>query len=239
MHAFIKSLSRIAEFSLSPISRAVRREKLTYLNVLKLRRLERALEKLESSNVPGALLEFGVALGGSAIILATHARRHSRQFHGFDVFATIPPPTSDKDDDKSRERFRLIAAGEAKGIDGGSYYGYEDNLLEQVKASMAHFGVPVDDANVQLHQGLFEDCWPEADINAIAFAHIDCDWYDPVAFCLAAIADRLTPGGIILLDDYNDYGGARQAVDEFRIARGDFVFEKGINPILRKKTRAG
>ena len=49
----------------------------------------------------------------------------------------------------------------------------------------------------------------------IAFAHIDCDWYDPVKLCLARIVPRLSAGAYVVLDDYNDYGGCRRAVDEF------------------------
>jgi len=42
----------------------------------------------------------------------------------------------------------------------------------------------------------------------------------------------MSPGGLIVLDDYHDYGCARTAVDEFVAARRDFTFELG------PKTRA-
>jgi len=76
---------------------------------------------------------------------------------------------------------------------------------------------------------------PSSGLGALAFAHIDCDWYDPVTYCLTIAADRLNSGGVIVIDDYHDYGGCRTAVDEFLSSHSDFEFEDGPNPILRKR----
>ncbi len=217
---------------LHPKTRRVVRDRLTYLPVEKLRRLERSIR--ETKKVPGDLVEFGVALGGSGIILAQDCRS-GRRFHGFDVFGMIPPPTSDKDDDKSRARYHVIKSGVSEGINGDDYYGYRQDLLSDVKASFARHGVPVDEDIIQLHKGLFEDTWDSTSVGAIALAHIDCDWYDPVAFCLKVCSEKLSDGGLIIIDDYNDYGGCRTAVVEFLSARPDFIIEPGVNPILRKR----
>lgn len=215
-------------------TRAVLKERLTYLPLEKLRRLELSLAVMEREEVPGDILEFGLALGGSGIVLAGHAG-DKRRFHGFDVFGMIPPPDSEKDDRKSKERYAVINSGASVGIGGDEYYGYRDDLYEQVRASFARHGRPVDGDRIQLHKGLFEETWPNISVEQIAYAHIDCDWYDPVKFCLESVADKLSGGGIILIDDYHDYGGARTAVDEFMAARPDFLFEAGANPILRKR----
>ena len=222
---------------LSRAARAVLSDRLTYLAPAKMRRLEEELVRLDRQGIPGDLLEFGVALGGSAIVIAGHAGR-GRRFHGFDVFEMIPPPTSEKDDERSKARYETIASGRSKGIAGDEYYGYRPNLFEEVKASFARHGRPVNGGTVQLHKGLFEETWPTIEIGAVAFAHVDCDWYDPVRFCLAALADRMSPGGAILIDDYHDYGGCREAVNEFLAGRTDFAMEAGPNPILRKRARA-
>jgi O-methyltransferase len=36
-----------------------------------------------------------------------------------------------------------------------------------------------------------------------------------VLYCLLSIQNRLVPGARVVLDDYNDYGGCRKAVDAF------------------------
>lgn len=229
-----KLVHSVFAFRLSPLSKKVRNARLTYLNPRKFLRLEAAAQRLGKAGVKGDFCEFGVALGGSGIVMADYAKAQSRTFHGFDVFEMIPPPESEKDGTLAKERYETIASGASEGIGGDTYYGYIDDLIDKVKRSFAEFGVPVDDEQVKLHQGLFEDTWPSAGVSAVALAHIDCDWYDPVKYCLEQVADLMPSGAMFLIDDYNDYGGARVAVDEFIAARADFILEAGPNPYLVK-----
>jgi len=227
--------NRFARGGLSPLTRAVMDEGLTYLSPAKLRRMEAALQSVRS--VPGDFAEFGVALGGSAILIAS--RSEARQFHGFDVFGMIPEPGSDKDDRKSRARYEAIRSGASRGIDGQLYYGYRSDLFSEVKDSFARHGLPVGKAGIHLYKGLFEESWPSVDTDSLAFVHIDCDWYDPVRYCLNAVDEKLSPGGVVMIDDYYDYGGCRTAVDEFLAGHSDYSFEDGPNPILRRGSQAG
>ena len=219
----------------SDLALKMRADGLTYLSEQKFARLEQCLTDVERKGVLGDIAEFGIALGGSGIVLARHAQKHDRCFFGFDVFGMIPEPASEKDDAKSKERYETISSGQSKGIRGGAYYGYVDDLYAQVSASFAANQVAVDGKRIHLVKGLFEETVPTADLGKLAFCHLDCDWYDPVHFCLNVVADKLSPGGIILLDDYHDYGGCQTAVDEFRMSRKDFRFEDGRNVILRKQ----
>ncbi|WP_084078203.1 TylF/MycF/NovP-related O-methyltransferase [Demequina sp. NBRC 110057] len=204
------------------IARTVVRERLTYLSPVKLRRLHEALDEADARGVPGAIVEFGIALGGSATALAS--RRGGRHFHGFDVFGQIPAPNEAKDGERAVRRYEVIAAGKSEGIRGDAYYGYMTDLQRRVTDTMRAHGVDVDGDTVALHRGLFDESWPTVQerIPTIALAHIDCDWHDPVAFCLDAIAERVSPGGIVVLDDYLDYEGCRTAVDEFLAAHPEF-----------------
>ncbi|MEK1889782.1 MAG: TylF/MycF/NovP-related O-methyltransferase [Phyllobacterium sp.] len=235
MNAIVRRARRVIDTSLlSSTARAVRRERLTYLSPRKLRRLEAALNEVLQRQVPGDVAEFGVALGGSAIVLAKTATRLGRSFHGFDVFGMIPPPTSDKDDVKSKDRYQKITRGESTGLGGDLYYGYRDNLYDDVRRAFTKHGLDVDNSAIGLHKGLFENTLPSTKMQHVAFAHIDCDWYDPVTYCLNEVADRLSQQGIILIDDYHDYGGCRVATDEFLRMRSDFSFEDGENVVLRR-----
>lgn len=211
----------------------MRREKLTYLTRGRFLQLERELERVIRENIPGDFLEFGIALGGSAVVIAT-AAGDSRSFHGFDVFGMIPPPEEGKDDQHALDRYAVIVSGESTGIGGDRYYGYRDDLYTAVTAAFRRNGLAVDGSAVSLHKGLFEETWPLYRGERIAFAHVDCDWYEPVRFCLERIAERLSAGGAIVLDDYHDYAGCRRAADEFMAARPEFSFEDGENVVLRK-----
>ena len=91
---------------------------------------------------------------------------------------------------------------------------------------------------MSLHKGLFEDTWPAVatKIHQIALAHVDCDWYDPVKYCLDAIAEKIAPRGYVILDDYNFYAGCRTATDEFVRLRNDFQVARDFGHlVIRRK----
>ena len=212
---------------LSPLAREMRGHNLTYLSPVKLRSLEAVLRRVRRGRIAGDFLEFGVALSGSAILIASQCPP-GHAFHGYDVFSMIPPP-GPEDDERSHRRYEDIRSGRSKGLGSEVYYGYLDDLYERVCRRFAEFGQPVDGERVVLHKGLFEDTLDPADRRPVAFAHIDCDWYEPVRYCLDALSERLAPGASIVLDDYNDYGGCRKAVDAF-LAQTDGIRVHSLTP---------
>jgi O-methyltransferase len=217
-------------------ARRVKADNLTYLTDQKLLSLHREMARIRRDNVPGDFLEFGVALGGSAILMAQECT-NDRSFHGFDVFGMIPAPDHEKDDEKSQARYAEIRSGRSVGLRGDTYYGYRSNLYDEVRATFARYGLLVDQRRVHLHKGLFSETWPNlaSRIAHVSLAHIDCDWYMPVKFCLDAIAPFMSSHGAIILDDYNDYGGCRTATDEFLTSHQQFrVSRRSGHLVLRR-----
>jgi hypothetical protein len=51
--------------------------------------------------------------------------------------------------------------------------------------------------------------------DAIALLRLDTDWYESTKVELETLYDKLSPGGILLIDDYGYWDGTRRAVDEF------------------------
>jgi hypothetical protein len=64
-------------------------------------------------------------------------------------------------------------------------------------------------------KGLFQDTLPTYDIPPISLLHLDGDWYDSTMTCLNHLWDKVSPGGIVQIDDYGSWQGCRKAVDEF------------------------
>ena len=108
---------------------AVLSDGLTYLGSEALLDLYTAIRKLERRRAEGILIEAGCARGGSALVLAS-AKARTRPFFIYDVFGMIPPP-SEKDGADVHERYRIIRTGQSKGIGGGKYYGYEEDLYDK------------------------------------------------------------------------------------------------------------
>jgi len=206
---------------ISGVARRVKKQKLTYLSSGKICNLESCLRDIEARGVPGMVIEAGVALGGSSILLCAQMKG-DRRFRGYDVFGRIPPP-SERDDQKSRERFAVIEAGKARGLGTEAYYGYVDDLYGRVVKNFESFGLAVDGKRIGLCRGLFAETLVFEPETRVALAHIDCDWHDPVRLCLDRLYPIWSPGGFWVIDDYNDYGGCRQAVEEFLADHPDVI----------------
>ena len=200
----------------------VRDERLTYLDEQALTDLARRVREAEAADRPGDIVEAGCALGGSAIVLAAEKDR-ARALRVYDVFGLIPPP-SPRDGEDVQRRYEVITSGRSTGIGGDRYYGYEDDLLCTVRANFARHGLAPDTWNVHLHPGLFDQSLHPP--GGVALAHIDCDWYESVTTCLERIVPRLVPGGVLVIDDYEHWSGARAAVDDFFAGRPGFRFEQ-------------
>ena len=189
----------------------VRAERLTYVKADGLRELAAAVVALERDGVPGTIVEAGVARGGSAIVLAA-AKAPERPLKLFDVFGMIPPPTEQDGPDVHR-RYETIRSGQAAGPGGETYYGYRDDLLQEVRDAFTRHGFAPESHSVDLVQGLFEDTI-HLD-GPVALAHLDGDWYESTRTCLTRIAPLLAPGGRLVIDDYYKWSGCRTAVDEY------------------------
>lgn len=211
-------------------------EKLTYLNLSALADLWAAVRHIEEEGVPGIFIETGCALGGSALVIGT-AKKPTRRLFVYDVFGMIPPP-SPAEAPEVHERYRIIKSGESSGLGGKSYYGYEDDLVGKVTGSFVRFGLPLFPNAISLVKGLYEETLCISD--PVAFAHIDCDWYDSVLTCLQRIEPRLSNGGILVIDDYFVWSGCRRAVDEYFASRmPDYEFQtKSRLHIVRRQRHA-
>jgi asparagine synthase (glutamine-hydrolysing) len=200
----------------------VRDEKLTYLSEKNLEALAVMVAEADRAGRPGLVIEAGTALGGSAIVMAA-AKSPERKMLVYDVFGMIPEP-SGRDGADVHKRYEKIVSGESKGVGGGEYYGYRDDLYTEVTESFARLGVPVGENGVDLVKGLFQDTIHLDE--PVALAHLDGDWYESTMVCLERIAPLLVPGGRIVLDDYWAWSGCRAAVDDYTADKPDLHVER-------------
>jgi predicted O-methyltransferase YrrM len=189
----------------------IRAARLSYCGTPKLENIAQALQRVRHDKVPGRYIEAGVALGGSALLLGL-LKPERVALDLYDVFSMIPPP-GDNDGDDAHQRYDVIRSGNSSGLGGDPYYGYVDGLIHQVEANLRRFGLEPKGGTIRLVAGLFEDTLHP--VGPVALAHIDCDWYDSVKVCIERIAPRMSPGGIMIFDDYSSYSGCRRAVDEW------------------------
>jgi len=141
--------------------------------------------------IDGDFVECGVYKGGSAFILSQILDFcvSYKRLHLFDSFAGCSAPDE---------------------ADGGCL---SKGCLRADEIEVRNTFGP--DERIQFHAGYVENTVGELP-SAIAFAHIDLDLYGPTKLCLASVAQRLQPGGAMVVDDYSPrWPGCKAAVDEF------------------------
>jgi O-methyltransferase len=88
----------------------------------------------------------------------------------------------------------------------------------EVRGAVLSTGYP--DERVHLVEGRVEETLPGGAPAEIALLRLDTDWYESTKHELEHLYPRLSPGGVLILDDYGHYEGARRAVDEYFEAEG-------------------
>jgi hypothetical protein len=105
-----------------------------------------------------------------------------------------------------------------------------------VRANMTTTGYPID--RVQLIKGDVGLTIPTAAPLSIALLRLDTDFYESTRHELVHLYPRLSSGGVLIIDDYGHWQGARQAVDEYfatlpdapLLARIDYTGRVAIKP---------
>jgi len=192
----------------------------------KLETLHRLVCEVEARQVPGLFVEAGVAMGGSACVIAK-AKHPARELRLFDVFDMLPPPSLE-DGEKSRQVYDYFRSGRVQGLTDVNYVTHARDMLSFVRLNLRTVGIDAELANIRFVKGLYQDTL-HID-QPIAFAHVDCDWYESVTVCIERLADRMSPRSIMLFDDYQSFEGCRRAVDtwlkadpRFRVIHADWT----------------
>lgn len=164
------------------------------------------------AGIPGDIVECGVWRGGSMMAVARtllESGDTSRKLYLYDTFAGMPPP-GEKD---------VTHAGTAAGdLMQGADKDDPSSIwcrapLEGVRTALFGVGYPRD--KIYFVQGKVEDTIPQTTPEHISLLRLDTDWYESTRHELIHLFPRLRAGGVMIIDDYGHWKGARQAVDEY------------------------
>jgi O-methyltransferase len=184
--------------------------------------LIRAVEYVSARAIPGALVECGVWRGGSMMAVAITLLRlgiTDRDLYLFDTFTGMTAP-SDEDVKHSGERAVDLLADQGRESDIWAIASIED-----VREAVLGVGYP--EERIHFVQGPVEETLPERAPREIALLRLDTDWYSSTKHELVHLYPRLMSGGILILDDYGYWQGARRAVDEY-------ISENGLTLLLNR-----
>jgi O-methyltransferase len=161
------------------------------------------IERLKRDNVKGCFAELGVYKGITANII--YEMDKSRTFHLFDTFEGF----QEKD-----LAFEITKGGKYSTSE------FSDTSVEAVRKYIDG------GENIFFHKGYFPESATVLENETFAFVSLDADLYKPTLEGLKFFYPRLSPGGVIMIHDYNhNWDGARKAVDEFRVSIPETIVE--------------
>ena len=162
--------------------------------------------------VAGDFIEIGVHKGGTAAMLASLIKDDDeRQLHLFDRWGDLPEPTEEDGFRRDEYRKDRIADKLARLRDDPPQERAR-HLIEDV------LGFPRD--RLHYYPGWYSETFEDYPGTPIAFASIDCDYYESVRDALEFVDRFASPGATIVADDYGSWPGARTAIEEW-ISRTD------------------
>lgn len=174
--------------------------------------LVNAVNYLVKNNIAGDFVECGVWRGGStmaAIDTLINAKDTSREIYLYDTFEGMSEPTEADKVFTGTTADELMNTTEKE--DPTSVWCY--SALEEVQQNVGTLKYPSE--KVHYVKGKVEDTIPGTMPGKIALLRLDTDWYESTAHELKYLYPLLVQGGVIIIDDYGHWEGARKAVDEY------------------------
>lgn len=150
----------------------------------------------------GSIIECGTWRGGMALA-ASRVFGVRRQYVLFDSFEGLPEPN---DRDGADAQWWASHPEHPRNF---------DNCRAEVDEVRDVFRRLRPWHSIRIVEGWFDHTVRGEDIGPIAWAHLDCDWYDSTYLCLDRLWATMAPGGVIAIDDYYDWEGCRRAVHDF------------------------
>lgn len=178
--------------------------------------LVEAVRYTERRGLEGAYVECGVWRGGSMMAVALtlkHLGRADRDLYLFDTFEGMTAPTAADVDiagASQEDAWRRDPGMKATSVD-----------VDEVRRAMHSTGHDPD--RVHLVKGPVEETLPRFAPAHIALLRLDTDWYESTRHELETLYPLLVPGGVLVVDDYGHFEGARRAVDEYFAERPMFL----------------
>jgi hypothetical protein len=168
--------------------------------------IESCLAIINKDKVPGDLAETGAWRGGASIFMKGCLAAWDmgdRTLWVADSFEGLPVPSLPEDAgyDFSVTKVPILAVS-----------------LEEVQENFRRYDL-LDD-NVKFLKGWFKDTLHVAPIRELAMLRLDGDLYESTMDSLNALYQKVSPGGFIIVDDFNDFEPCRRAVLEFRDKHG-------------------
>lgn len=192
--------------------------------------LYEAVKYVVANKIAGSFVECGVYRGGSSLLAALTFSElgDRRDLWLYDTFAGMTPPT-EFDSKRNLSAERTVEHFEKS--NSGDFNEWCFASLDDVKACLALANYPAE--KVHYVVGDVSKTLVDTKPGQIAILRLDTDFYDSTKAELEQLYDLLSPGGILIIDDYGSWDGARKAVDEYNVSLSRPLFLARIDETCR------
>ncbi|GAB4092302.1 class I SAM-dependent methyltransferase [Flaviaesturariibacter terrae] len=173
--------------------------------------LSTAVRYVVKNRIQGDFVECGVWRGGSSMMMAIEllAAGELRDLYLYDTYEGMSEPGAEDVDLNQNSADKLLQRSQK--TNESIIWAYA--TLEDVRQNLSRTGYPA--ANTHYVQGKVEDSIPATLPRTIALLRLDTDWYESTRHELLHLYPLVAPGGVVIIDDYGHWQGARKAVDEY------------------------
>jgi O-methyltransferase len=169
--------------------------------------LFKSVEYVVANRLEGDFVECGVWRGGSVMLMAMALLMNhcsNKSIFLYDTFEGLTRPTEKDVDFTGKPAADLFAE------DAGSILACS---VEEVRRNLALSGYPLE--NFVFVKGDVTDTIPETVPESISLLRLDTDWFESTYHELRYLYPLLIERGILILDDYGHWKGAKEAVDRY------------------------
>lgn len=173
--------------------------------------LYEAIRYVVHHSIPGDVVECGIGKGGSSMLAALTLRACGdveRKIYLYDTFSGMSKPTEEDVDFSGQPALPKWAAG-----DRGRFNEWRFTSRQEVERNMESTEYP--QGKLVFVQGKVEDTLPKVTPEKISLLRLDTDWYASTYHELTHLFPRLAVGGVLIVDDYGHWKGAKAAVDQY------------------------
>ena len=167
-----------------------------------------AIRHVAEARIPGDIVECGVYKGGLSILMTEILKRHGVQDRTVWLYDTFNgmPELGEKDFDR---HYMRPAADWMRNDEKVRSVARRATVVRNLENAVYPFDL------FRLVEGKVEETIPGRMPDKIALLRLDTDWYESARHELEYLFPRLVPGGVLIVDDYGIWDGARKAVDEY------------------------
>jgi O-methyltransferase len=179
--------------------------------------LYKAVEYIVNNNIVGDIVECGVWRGGSSMLIAQTLMKFNcmnKVIYMYDTFEGMSTPTEKDKDVSGSSAHDLLKT--SKKENKNSIWCIAD--LDDVKNNMAKTNYP--SSNIRYIKGKVEHTIPQnMPESTVALLRLDTDWYESTLHEMKHLYPLLISEGVLIIDDYGHWQGAKKAVDEYFTAQ--------------------